>query len=66
MQYPQLTRWGKATDLPREGFGMACHDGNNPVAYDSRLEKNGKKRRRARVKSLGASAAKDERQPRLL
>ena len=56
----------KATGLPREGFCMACYDGNYPVAYDLRLEKNIMERRRARVESLGESIAKDERQPRLL
>ncbi len=56
----------KATSLPREGFCMACYDGNYPVAYDLRLEKNIMERRRARVESLGDSIAKDERQPRLL
>ncbi len=56
----------KATGLPREGFCMACYDGNYPVAYDPRLEKNIMERRRSRVESLGESIAKDERQPRLL
>ncbi|MEN9572510.1 MAG: hypothetical protein RL514_365 [Verrucomicrobiota bacterium] len=56
----------KATGLPREGFCMACYDGNYPVAYDSRLEKNIMERRRARVESLGESVANEERQPRLL
>jgi hypothetical protein len=45
---------------------MACYDGNYPVAYDPRLEKNIMERRRSRVESLGESIAKDERQPRLL
>ena len=56
----------KATGLPREGFCMACYDGNYPVAYDPRLEKNIMERRRSRVESLGESIAKDQRQPRLL
>ncbi len=56
----------KATGLPREGFCMACYDGDYPVDYDPRLEKNIMERRRARVESLGESLVKEERQPRLL
>jgi amidophosphoribosyltransferase len=55
-----------ATGLPKASFCMACYDGNYPVAYDPKLEKNIMERRRARVESLGESIAKDERQPRLL
>ena len=56
----------KATGLPRSGFCMACYDGDYPVAYDPKLEKNIMERRRARVESLGESIAKDQLQPRLL
>ena len=56
----------KATGLPRDSFCMACYDGNYPVPYDPRLEKNVMERRRARVESLGESVAKDAQQPRLL
>ena len=56
----------KATGLPREGFCMACYDGDYPVAYDLKLEKNIMERRRARVESLGEALAKDEKQTRLL
>ncbi len=55
-----------ATGLPKASFCMACYDGNYPVAYDPKLEKNIMERRRARVESLGESIAKDERQTRLL
>ena len=55
-----------ATGRPRAGFCMACYDGNYPVAYDSKLEKNIMERRRARVESLGEAIAKDEMQARLL
>jgi amidophosphoribosyltransferase len=55
-----------ATGHPRAGFCMACYDGNYPVAYDSKLEKNIMERRRARVESLGEALAKDELQARLL
>lgn len=56
----------KATNLPRDSFCMACYDGNYPVPYDPRLEKNVMERRRASVESLGESVAKDAQQPRLL
>jgi len=56
----------KATNLPRDSFCMACYDGNYPVPYDPRLEKNVMERRRSRVESLGESVAKDAQQPRLL
>jgi amidophosphoribosyltransferase len=56
----------KATGLPKEGFCMACYDGDYPVAYDSKLEKNIMERRRARVESLGEALAKEEMQTRLL
>jgi amidophosphoribosyltransferase len=55
-----------ATGHARAGFCMACYDGNYPVAYDSKLEKNIMERRRARVESLGEALAKDELQARLL
>ncbi|MFA6544203.1 MAG: amidophosphoribosyltransferase [Limisphaerales bacterium] len=56
----------KATGLPRAGFCMACYDGNYPVAYDLKLEKNIMESRRARVESFGEALAKDEKQTRLL
>jgi len=56
----------KATGLPKTSFCMACYDGNYPVAYDPKLEKNIMERRRARVESLGEALAKEEAQTRLL
>lgn len=56
----------KATGLPKSSFCMACYDGNYPVAYDLKLEKNIMERRRARVESLGESLAKEELQTKLL
>ena len=56
----------KATGLPKTSFCMACYDGNYPVPYDSKLEKNIMERRRARVESLGEALAKEEMQTRLL
>ncbi|MBI2946428.1 MAG: amidophosphoribosyltransferase [Verrucomicrobia bacterium] len=55
-----------ATRHPKEGFCMACYDGNYPVPYDSSMDKNIIERRRARVESLGEALAKEELQPRLL
>ncbi len=56
----------KATNLPRASFCMACYDGDYPVPYDPRLEKNVMERRRASFETLGESVAKDTQQPRLL
>jgi amidophosphoribosyltransferase len=36
----------KATGLPKEGFCMACYDGNYPVPYDPLLDKHIIERRR--------------------
>ena len=56
----------KATGLPKESFCMACYDGNYPVAYDPKLEKNIMERRRSRVEGLAETLAKEERQAKLL
>ena len=56
----------KATGLPKESFCMACYDGNYPVAYDQKLEKNIMERRRSRVEGLAETLAKEERQAKLL
>ena len=56
----------KATGLPKESFCMACYDGNYPVAYDQKLEKNIMERRRSRVEGLAETLATEERQAKLL
>lgn len=56
----------RATKLDKSGFCMACWDGNYPVKYDPKLEKNIMERRRMRVESLGEALAKEELQARLL
>jgi amidophosphoribosyltransferase len=56
----------QATGLPKENFCMACYDGQYPVHYDPKLEKNIMERRRARVEGLGEALAKDEKQIKLL
>ncbi len=56
----------KATGLPQESFCMACYDGDYPVPYDPRVDKDIMERRRTRVESLGEALARDEKQPRLL
>ncbi len=63
-----LSREGmvSATGLPAAGFCMACYDGNYPVPYDPKLEKNIMERRRARVEGLGEALAKNEKQIKLL
>ena len=63
-----LSRAGmvKATGLPAESFCMACYDGDYPVAFDPKLEKNIMERRRARVEAFGDALTKEELQIKLL
>lgn len=56
----------KATGLPREGFCMACYDGNYPVAYDPVLDKNIMENRKRRVASLAEAVAQEKAQIDLL
>jgi amidophosphoribosyltransferase len=56
----------RATGLPKESFCMACYDGNYPVTYDSKVDKEIIERRRARVEGLGEGVARDEKQIKLL
>jgi amidophosphoribosyltransferase len=55
-----------ATGLPKESFCMACFNGEYPVAYDPKVDKEIMERRRARVESLAEALAKEELQPKLL
>jgi amidophosphoribosyltransferase len=56
----------RATGLPKESFCMACFNGEYPVPYDAKVDKEIMERRRARVESLGDALAKEELQPKLL
>jgi len=56
----------RATGLPKESVCMACFNGEYPVAYDPKIDKEIMERRRARVESLGDAVAKEELQPKLL
>ena len=56
----------QATGLPASAFCMACYDGQYPVPYDPKLEKNIMERRQARVEGLGEALAKEEKQIKLL
>ncbi len=56
----------KATGLPKESYCMACFNGEYPVPYDPKVDKEIMERRRARVESLGEALAKEELQPKLL
>ena len=56
----------KATGLPREGFCMACYDGNYPVAYDATLDKHIIESRKRRVASLAEAIAQEKAQFDLL
>ena len=56
----------KATSLPREGFCMACYDGNYPVHYDPTLDKSIMENRKRRVASLAEAVAQEKAQIDLL
>jgi amidophosphoribosyltransferase len=49
----------QATGLPASAFCMACYDGQYPVPYDPKLEKNIMERRQARVEGLGETGAQE-------
>ena len=63
-----LTQAGmvKATGLPKEGFCMACYDGNYPVPYDPVLDKHIIERRKRQAQTLGEAVEKDGEQIKLL
>ena len=56
----------RATGLPREGFCMACYDGNYPVPYDATLDKHIIENRKRRVSSLAEAIASEKAQIDLL
>lgn len=56
----------KATGRPKTDFCMACYDGDYPVAYDPKVDKEIMERRRARTETLGEVVQKESRQPMLL
>src|SRR3954471_9075533 len=56
----------KATGLPKEGFCMACYDGNYPVPYDPLMDKHIMERRRGRAQSFAEAFAAEEAQIKLL
>lgn len=64
--YLSLDGMVAATGQPKEGFCMACYDGNYPVTYDPLMDKHIMETRRERAESLGDSMFKDELQPKLL
>ena len=55
----------KATGKPASGFCMACYDGNYPVAYDPKVDKEIMERRRSRTEGLLPAIEYAEKQPRL-
>jgi amidophosphoribosyltransferase len=55
----------KATGLPKNSFCMACYDGNYPVTYDSKVDKEVMERRRSRAEGLGGPIQRDQDQIKL-
>ena len=56
----------KATGLPKEGFCMACYDGNYPVPYDPVLDKHIIEHRRRHAQTLGEVMERENEQIKLL
>jgi amidophosphoribosyltransferase len=56
----------RATGLSKDSFCMACYDGDYPVEYDPKLEKNIMERRRSQTSGLGEDLANEVSQIRLL
>jgi amidophosphoribosyltransferase len=51
-----------ATGLPKEHFCMACYDGNYPVHYDPRVDKQVMERHRHQTETLGEALAREQAQ----
>jgi amidophosphoribosyltransferase len=56
----------KATGLPRDGFCMACYDGNYPVKYEPGVDKHIIERRNGRLPTVADALAKERAQIKLL
>jgi amidophosphoribosyltransferase len=56
----------RATGLPKDSFCMACYNGQYPVAYDPKTDKEVMERRRSRVESLKDGVDKEKKQITLL
>ncbi|MGV3774232.1 MAG: amidophosphoribosyltransferase [Verrucomicrobiales bacterium] len=56
----------QATGRPKTDFCMACYDGDYPVPYDPKVDKEIMERRRARTETLGEVMQKEDLQPMLL
>ena len=66
LTYLSIDGMVKATGLPREGFCMACYDGNYPVPYDPLVDKHIMERRGVRAQGLGEDLVREELQAKLL
>jgi amidophosphoribosyltransferase len=66
LTYLSLEGMVEATGKPKNGFCLACYDGNYPVPHDGSVDKHIIERRRARGGGLGAELAAEAAQRRLL
>jgi amidophosphoribosyltransferase len=64
LSYLSLEGMVKATGLSKNGFCMACYDGNYPVKYDPTMDKLFMERRG--TQGLGEELAREELQTKLL
>lgn len=56
----------EAIGMKKDSFCMACYDGNYPVPYDPKVDKEIIESRRHRTQGLGEELAKEEKQFKLL
>jgi amidophosphoribosyltransferase len=66
LSYLSMDGLVKATGLPKGAFCLACFNGEYPVPYDAKVDKQIMERRRSRVESLSEALVKEELQPKLL
>ena len=66
LHYLSMDGMVKATGLPKNGFCLACYNGDYPVRYDPAVDKHIIERRRGRAESLAEALAKERDQIKLL
>jgi amidophosphoribosyltransferase len=66
LHYLSMDGMVEATGLPKNGFCLACYNGDYPVRYDPAVDKHIIERRRGRAESLAEALAKERDQIKLL
>jgi amidophosphoribosyltransferase len=66
LAYLSLDGMVRATGQPKDGFCLACYNGDYPVKFDGTVDKHLIERRRSRTSGLGPEMAVEARQQQLL